>query len=159
MDSEIKIALITIILTAFMNLVIFLFQKWLNKRRNTVDINLDEAEIAKTDSETIQTYVDTLREVQSLYEEQRLANIKRDVEIKRLSGLVEDLTEKNQTLTLESEKMKMAIAKLTKENTTMEGIIISGQKANQRLRDSIRKLIQQMKDAGIKPAFTLKEEE
>lgn len=130
------IEIITVIITAALNILFWVIQRFFNRKSDAAALDKSEAETDNIDSGTIQNLVDGMSKLNDMYEGQMAKNEAFATEnaglrrrISELESSYNDIVEQNRILKKENEEMNIVLRELKSENEALRKLIVDNQMA------------------------------
>jgi len=144
MDSQIITGIIgvtTVVLSGAVNVGMWKLQKIADKKKDAAELEKTTAETDNIDSETIQNLIDSIKNLQTLHDEELKKStdrarenddLRKDIkkqaaQISMLETSYKAIVLQNEKLIRENEEMKKAIVELTAENAALRKLITDEQ--------------------------------
>jgi len=144
MDSQIITGIIgvtTVVLSGAVNVGMWKLQKIADKKKDAAELEKTTAETDNIDSETIQNLIDSIKNLQTLHDEEikkstdrarENDDLRKDIkkqaaQISMLETSYKAIVLQNEKLIRENEEMKKAIVELTAENAALRKLITDEQ--------------------------------
>ena len=128
------IEIITVIITAALNILFWVIQRFFNRKSDAAAVEKSEAETDNIDSGTIQNLVDGMSKLNDMYEGQMAKNEAFAMEnaglrkrISELESSYDDIVKQNRILKKENEEMNIALRELKAENEALRKLIVDNQ--------------------------------